>query len=84
MKITILLSSFIIITIIAVIIIIRQLGVEILLLLTIARDWFSLCLLFFLFSYARGNRTTEKDGDGRGELSLIEIYMCFPSFFFTL
>lgn len=44
-----------IITIIAIIIIIfiRQLGIEILLLLTIAQDWFSLCLLIFLFSYTR-------------------------------
>lgn len=49
-------SLFLYYYIIAVIIItiIKQLGIEILLLLTITRDWFSLCLLFFLFSYARG------------------------------
>lgn len=53
-EIRVLLSLFLYFDIIT--IIIRQLGIEILLLLTIAREiGFSLCLLFFFhFSYARG------------------------------
>lgn len=76
-EIRVLLSLFLYFDIIT--IIIRQLGIEILLLLTIAREiGFSLCLLFFSFQLCAWYRTTEKDGDDGHDLSLIELYTCFP------